>query len=96
VSLNPEVSQVNVDDTATLLVSDESGPVGRNEDGRMTYELYNVGPDSVFLGAADVDSESGMPLPANSSRTIAFRFGSKLWGVCASGETADVRVMRVP
>lgn len=97
-STNPTTSRVSVDDTPTLLIEDVTTPVAK-EDGRCTYELYNVGPDVVYLGAeAELDDtgDTGIPLPAGSSRTIAIRLSGKLHGICATGEAAEVAVLRVP
>jgi hypothetical protein len=94
-SINPTTAAVQVTAEGTLVVSDASTPTGRNEDGRITYEVFNVGDATVYLGAADVTASTGQPLPTGAARTMSLRFGAKVWAVTASG-TADVRVMRVP
>jgi hypothetical protein len=95
-TINPTVTQVSATDTPALVVADASVPVGRNEDGRTSYEIYNNGSAEVYLGAANVSDATGMPLPAGASRSISVRFTAKIWVVCATGETSDVRVLRVP
>lgn len=95
-SINPSTSAVSVTSTAVLVIDDATTPTGRAEDGRVTYELFNAGPNTCFLGASDVTTASGIPLPANASRTISIRHRGKLYARCASSNTSDVRVLLVP
>ncbi len=95
-SINPSTSAVSVTSTAVLVIDDETTPAGRSEDGRVTYELFNAGPNTCFLGASDVTTANGIPLPANASRTISIRHHGKLYARCASATTTDVRVLLVP
>jgi hypothetical protein len=95
-SIHPTSSAVAVDDTETVLVADNTAPVGRNEDGRITYEFYNAGPDTVYMGGTGVTVGTGQPLPAFAARTISLRHKGALYGICDTGATADVRVLRVP
>lgn len=95
-SINPSTSAVAVEDTAVLLIDDETTPTGRSEDGRVTYTLFNLGSDIVYLGESDVDDQSGLPLVVNGALSISIRHHGKLYGICSTGETANVRVMLVP
>lgn len=94
-SINPSSSAVAAGSTRVQVVNDTTAPVAK-EDGRATYEIYNAGPDVCYLGGADVTAANGQPLPPLSARTIAIRLGGKLWAVCASEGTADLRVLRIP
>jgi hypothetical protein len=95
-SINPSTYAITVEDSPTLLIEDTSSAQGVREDGRCTYEVYNNGASTVYLGDAEVDDTVGIPLPAGSSRTIAIRFKAVLYGATSAGETAEVRVLRVP
>lgn len=95
-TINPSSSSVSVDDEATLIIDDESTPKGAKEDGRITYHLYNAGPDDVFLGDAGVSVEDGAPLPVDAAFSVSIRHQGKLYAICDTGGTADVRVMVIP
>lgn len=95
-SINPSTSAVAVSTTAVLLIDDETTPTGRSEDGRVTYTLFNTGADVVYLGGSDVTDQNGLPLVANGALSISIRHFGKLYGVCSTGESANVRVMLVP
>ena len=92
--MNPTSSAIEVTDEPTLIVDDNTAPVAK-EDGRCTYEIYNMGPEDVYLGGDDVTDATGIPLPVNASRTIAIRISAEIYGITSSG-TADVRVLQVP
>lgn len=81
--------------TPQLIVNDATTPAAK-EDGRCTYEVYNIGPDTCYLGSTQVTSADGMPLPAGSSRTIAIRLKGKLYARGIVGSVSDIRVMRTP
>lgn len=92
---NPYTYAVQVTGSPTLVIDDETEPTAR-EDGRVTCELYNLGPCEVWLGGDDVSDETGIPLPVNASRTIAIRLNGKLYGLAyGAAEVADVRVLVV-
>jgi hypothetical protein len=95
-SLNPTTSAVAVEDEAILVIDDATAPTGRGEDGRISYEIYNNGPNTCYLGASDVTTSTGIPLPAGSSRSISIRHYGKVYAICATSNTADVRVLMVP
>lgn len=95
-SINPSSNAVAVSSTAVLLIDDDTTPTGRSEDGRVTYTLFNLGAGIVYLGESDVDDQSGLPLVVNGALSISIRHHGKLYGLCSSGETANVRVMLVP
>jgi len=95
-SINPTSSAVAVEDTAVLVIDDETTPTGRSEDGRVTYTLFNAGADTVYLGASDVDDQNGLPVAANAALSISIRHHGKLYAVCSTGESASVRVLLVP
>ena len=95
-NLNPSAEAKSVTATKSLVVNDDSTPTGRNEDGRITYEIYNLGPNTIFLGSSNVTAANGQPLPINAARTFSVRFNAKIWAVCDTGDTADVRVLKVP
>lgn len=95
-SINPSTSAVAVGTSAVAVINDATTPVGAHEDGRITYELYNVGPNTCYLGASNVTTSTGIPLPANSSRSLSVRHNAELYAICASAESASVRVLVVP
>jgi hypothetical protein len=95
-SVNPSTSAVSVGSTATAVINDATTAVGAHEDGRITYELFNTGPNTCYLGASGVTTSTGIPLPLNSSRSISVRHGAELYAICASAESASVRVLVVP
>lgn len=54
--------------------------------------VQNLGPNEVYLGSDAVTSADGFSLAANSS--IPVKLGREtLHATCATGETADVRVL---
>ena len=96
-SINPSSYQITVQDTPTLVIEDETSAVGPREDGRCTYEMFNLGPCEVYIGDDEVTYGTGIPLPVNASRTISIRHHAVLYAVAdGAAETADVRVLRVP
>jgi hypothetical protein len=95
-SLDPTTAAHSVEDEALLVIDDDTTPSGRNEDGRVTYEVYNSGPNTCYLGGSGVTTSSGVPLPSGSSRSLSVRHFAKLYAICAANNTADVRVLMVP
>lgn len=96
-SINPYSYQITVQDTPTAVIEDETSAVGAHEDGRITYELFNLGPCEVYLGDDEVTYGTGIPLPVNASRTISLRHRGVFYAVAdGAAETADVRILVVP
>ena len=94
--VDPTTEQYTIENNTPQLIIDDSTAPAAKEDGRCTYEVYNIGPDQCFLGSTQVTSADGMPLPAGSSRTIAIRLNGKLYARGIVGSVSDVRVMRTP
>lgn len=96
-STNPSTYAVQVTGSPTIIIDDETTSDGAHPDGKVSYEIYNLGPCEVWLGDDEVTDETGIPLPVNASRTIAIRMHGKLYGLAyGQAEVADVRVLVVP
>lgn len=95
-TINPSSIEVHVEDTAILIIDDESTPAGVKEDGRITYAIANTGPDLVYIGASDVTDLTGFPLASGGSATISIRHQAKLYAIAEDGNEAYVRVLVVP
>lgn len=94
--INPSSIEVHVEDTAILIIDDETTPTGVKEDGRITYAFANTGPDSVYVGADDVTDATGFPLASGASCTISIRHYAKLYAIAEAGNEAYVRILMVP
>lgn len=79
-----DTSRIAIDDSEAVQLA-----VGLEGDSHM---LKNLGPDDVLLlGAADADPADGFPLGVGESWPLELRgAGDKIFGVCASGETATI------
>lgn len=76
--------QIAVDDSPAVLLAAPNGT--------MRVRIFNSGPNEVYLGPAGVTSNTGAQL-ANGA-TEAFEVDADLWGICASGETCTLQVLR--
>lgn len=85
---NPQRA-VTVGDTATLLVS--ADPTNR------PVWIQVVGNSTVYIGNANVTTANGFPL-AKHSAPIQGELGpgAALYGICAAGVTAEIRIYTVP
>lgn len=67
----------------------------------VSYTMFNDGPNEVYTGqqGPQVDTVSGLNPPLNPGDSDAVNFGRRtevrFWIVCASGETASVRIRGV-
>lgn len=95
-SINPSSIEVHVEDTAILIIDDETKPTGVKEDGRITYAIANTGPDSVYVGADDVTDLTGLPVASGGAFTISIRHNGKLYAIAENGNEAYVRILVVP
>jgi len=95
-TINPSCVEVHVEDSAILIIDDETTPTGVKEDGRVTYAIANTGPDGVYIGASNVTDTDGFPLASGASCTISIRHQAKLYAIAESGNEAYVRILVVP
>ena len=58
----------------------------------MRVRIFNAGTNEVYLGAAGVTSSTGAQLAANATET--FEVDDDLYGICASGESCTLHVLR--
>ncbi len=69
-----------------------------NPTDRRVYRVVNLGPDTVYLdNTSSVTSSNGFPLDSGDEEIYHFELEResrtfKLYGITASGKTADVRV----
>lgn len=94
--VNPTCVKFLIENNTPQLIIDDVTTPAAKEDGRCTYEVFNIGPDECFLGDAQVTGADGMPLPAGSSRTFAIRLQGHLFARGIVGSVSDLRVMRTP
>lgn len=74
-------------DTRQKLVSAHTG-------AQYVY-LHVEGNNEIYLGGADVTSSNGLHTVKHTAPlTFFLPAGNELWAVCASGETADVRILQ--
>lgn len=84
---------VEVDDVAVRL--DSSTDTADTIAGQ-AFAFYNTGPDTVYIGDSTVTDDDGLPVAAGSwSPGLALGTGDHIYGVCATGDTAEVRVLEV-
>jgi hypothetical protein len=78
---------VAVDDDPVVALATGTGT-------RRDIAIRNNGPNTVYLGGSAVTSANGFPL--GSGDDIAYSLGESetLHGVCASGESAALRVIQ--
>ena len=84
---------------AAISVSDEPSEVPGVAGTANEYLLQNLGPDPVYVGRkAEVSDTSGLLLDVDgvlsTGNGLADRNTAGLWLVCATGGSADVRVLR--
>lgn len=78
---------VAVDDSPAQLLASCVG-------GLTPVTIYNAGTDEVYLGGSDVTSATGLPVVAGQSFSYDLGARDELYAICASGETATVRVLK--
>lgn len=81
-------SPVDVDDSAAVVIAAVGG------DGSTNVLAQNQGPDSCWIGGAGVTDADGVELPVGEDLAAALSGGEQLFGRCAAGETAEIRVLR--
>ena len=85
--------KITVGSTPTLVVT---APVFQT-DSRPRIVLQILGPNSIFVGGADVAASGvtqGWKLNINGAANFAnFGSGEAIWAVCSPGETSDVVVL---
>jgi hypothetical protein len=57
--------------------------------------IRNNGPNTVYIGGPTVTSAAGYPLASGEDGSFVVGAAEVLHGVCASGETAALRVLQV-
>jgi hypothetical protein len=81
--------------SSTLAVTDTATAVGGDDNdsysGR-SIAVYHEAGDTVYLGADDVDDE-GWPLVPGDKVSFTVQSDETLYAVCASGDTATLRVI---
>lgn len=76
--------QIAVDDSPAVLLAAPNGS--------MRVRIFNQGANEVYLGPAGVTSSTGAQLAANATET--FEVDGDLWGICASGESCTLQILR--
>ena len=67
-----------------------------NLDNRKAISVRNFdASNKVYLGNANVTTATGYPLLPYESLPFDMSQGAQLYGICETGQTADVRVMEV-
>ena len=80
---------VTVTSTATLLAS--ADPTNR------PVWLQIMGNNTVYIGDATVTTANGFPIAKHAAPVQgALGPGQALYGICAAGQTEDVRIFTVP
>lgn len=67
---------------------------GAGDQSGASFTIYNNGPNTVYVGGSDVTSATGIPVPSTGRLNWALEAGETLYGVCASAETAVVRIAK--
>lgn len=82
---------IAIDDSPAVLIADGSTA---SMGDKIPVIVYNTGTDEVYLGGSDVTKDTGIPL--TSGNTFSYDLGpaDKLYGICNTGETCTVRVMK--
>ena len=77
---------IPVDDSRDLIVTGS---------GLSQVALINNGPNTVYLGNEQVTVETGFPVASGKTFSISPLHGhDKLYAVCATGETATLKMIR--
>lgn len=80
---------VTVTDTATLLAS--ADPTNR------PVWLQIIGNNTVYVGDSTVTTANGFPIAKHAAPIQgSLAPGQALYGICASGQTEEVRIFTVP
>ena len=83
------VSKVTVTATATKLPT-------TNLDNRKAISVRNWSDTyTIYVGGSDVTSATGFPILPKESLPFAMSNGAQLYGICATGETAEVRTVEI-
>lgn len=93
-SASPSAQSFAVGATAVKVIENDDAAAS-GEDRRVSYEISNLGSETVYVGGPNVTTSSGAPLPAGSARAFSLRLGGQVWAVSAT-EGQDVRVLKVP
>lgn len=60
-----------------------------------SFELYNSGPQTVYIGGVAVTTATGGPLTSGSTKSVTPAPGESVYAVADSAGTAIVRVLGV-
>ena len=91
-SISTSASTVGTEASLLVTVDDFSSAA---KDGRTTYEIYNNGTATIYLGGTSgVTVATGIPIPAKASRTLDLRLSATVYGISGSAGQ-DVRIMVV-
>lgn len=93
-SASPTATAHAVGTTAVKVIENDDAAAS-GADGRVSFEVSNLGSATVYVGGPTVTTSSGAPLYAGSARTFSLRLGGQVWAVSASAGQ-DVRVLKVP
>lgn len=86
--------------TTSIILTDTPQPIpasGNVLENRNAISIRNVSTETIYLGASSVTVENGYPKYQNEE-FIADLTGNEsvfIYGVCASGVTAEIRIMQV-
>lgn len=82
---------IAITDTPSVLIADGTDA---SMSDRIPIVVQNVGTDEVYLGGLGVTPTIGVSIIATEKLSIDLGPGDKLYGICAAGETATVRVLK--
>lgn len=86
-----KAAPVSVGTTATLIAAaSDSAAASAGESVAVGNNDSSV---TVYLGASDVTTGTGLPLPAGALMAVELGVGESLYGIVGAG-TVDVRVLR--
>lgn len=89
-----QTSASTIGTAASLIITAEDF-ASAAKDGRTTYEIYNNGSATIFLGGTNaVTTSNGIPIPPKASRTLDLRLGATVYAISGSAGQ-DVRILVV-
>jgi hypothetical protein len=92
VTINTSAKTVGLTASSIILVENFASAA---KDGRITYEVYNNGSATIYLGGTSgVTTSTGIPIPPKASRTLDLRLGANIYAISGTAGQ-DVRVMEV-
>lgn len=78
--------------TSGVLIEDET-TVGVINNGLVAYAISNLGAGTVFIGASDVTTSNGFPVPTGTSISFDVPVRSSVYAIAS--ESCPVRILKV-